>query len=175
MQELSQWLLQESNVLRVKRVQHHRRGETEPREAYRIKDEFVYTIAIEQHQPSGKWEPFKLPSGDVLQLEITMLDPHIRVNLVKGAVPGEYTTPSNLTLADVYGVFTFKVDYKRRGLSYITEKVVVPIHPFRHNEYPRFITAAYPYYAGSFSVIVAFWIFSVLFLFYRDPKKVKTQ
>lgn len=29
----------------------------------------------------------------------------------------------------------------------------IPVRPFRHNEYERFIPAAYPYYGASFSMV----------------------
>jgi oligosaccharyltransferase complex subunit beta len=36
--------------------------------------------------------------------------------------------------------------------------------PPRHDEYPRFLSAAWPYYAGALSTSVAFLVFAALFL-----------
>ena len=60
----------------------------------------------------NSWTPYA-GLGD-LQLEFTMLDPHIRTALL--AVPG---TPGKYSVAfrapDRHGVFKFVVDYKRKG------------------------------------------------------------
>ena len=58
------------------------------------------------------WEPY---SGiQDMQLEFTMLDPHIRTALppVPGS-PGEYSV--TFRVPDRHGVFKFVVDYKRNG------------------------------------------------------------
>lgn len=39
--ELSKWAFQESLVLRIDSVEHHREGETEPREHYTTNDDVV--------------------------------------------------------------------------------------------------------------------------------------
>lgn len=58
------------------------------------------------------WEPY---SGlKDIQLEFTMLDPHIRTALLP--VPGkagEYSV--QFRVPDRHGVFKFVVDYKRKG------------------------------------------------------------
>lgn len=95
-----------------------------------------------------------------------MLDPYIRTTLkqvpVQSGSFGRFE--ANLRLPDRYGVFTFKVNYKRSGLTYILAEDQVSIRPLRHNEYPRFLTAAYPYYASTGSMIVGFLVFSAIWL-----------
>jgi oligosaccharyltransferase complex subunit beta len=39
-----------------------------------------------------------------------------------------------------------------------------PVVPPRHDEYPRFLSAAWPYYAGAISTSVGFILFSALWL-----------
>lgn len=104
------------------------------------------------------------------QLELIMLDPYVRVNFTAGTRPGRYIAAA--TLPDVYGVFSFNVELKRRGWTFISLKNSVPIHPFRHNEYPRFLSAAFPYYTGALSVMTMFWLFSLAFLFFRGKTKL---
>lgn len=41
----------------------------------------------------------------------------------------------------------------------------VSIRPFTHNEYERFLVAAYPYYASALSVMVGFLVFCAAFLY----------
>lgn len=70
-----------------------------------------------------------------------------------------------MTAPDVYGVFKFVVDYNRVGYSYIHFEEQVPIRPYRHDEYERFIVAAYPYYASIFSTMGAFFLFGLSVLY----------
>lgn len=110
------------------------------------------------------WTTFK---ADDIQLEIIMLDPYIRTTLKQLPTAPDHhygRFVAHVKLPDVYGVFTFKVNYKRAGLTYLLAEDVVAIRPFRHNEYPRFLTAAYPYYASVGSMIVGFLVFSAVWL-----------
>lgn len=93
-----------------------------------------------------------------------MLDPYIRRNMT--IVNGTYE--ANFKLPDVYGMFTFRVVYRRHGYSYISSKDTVQVRPYRHDQYPRFLVIAYPYYANIFSMMISFVIFSVFFLYSKD-------
>jgi len=80
------------------------------------------------------------------------------------------------TLPDVYGVFTLRVNYKRTGYTYIDAKDVIAVRPFQHDEYPRFLPSAWPYYATSASVMLAFVAFSGAWMWSAPPKpKQKTE
>lgn len=96
-----------------------------------------------------------------------MIDPHIRTTL-KNDGKGKYST--EFKLPDVYGVFTFRIDYQRQGYGFLTSIVRVPVRPFRHNEYERFIDAAYPYYASAFSMMAGLFVVSWVFLYHREKK-----
>ena len=72
---------------------------------------------------------------------------------------------TEVTAPDVYGVFKFIIDYNCLGYSYLHLEEQVPIRPFRHDEYERFIVAAYPYYASIFSSMAAFFIFGFAVLY----------
>ncbi len=43
----------------------------------------------------------------------------------------------------------------------------VPVRPFRHNEFERFLTAAYPYYAAAASTMAAFFALTLVFLHHK--------
>ncbi|GAA5807467.1 hypothetical protein MFLAVUS_000828 [Mucor flavus] len=160
--QLSQWTFQEKSVLKVVGHSHHKQNDTEQLDWYRVKDDIVYDVDIAEYK-NDQWVPYK--ANDV-QLEVIMLDPYIRTTLkqvpVQSGSFGRFE--ANLRLPDRYGVFTFKVNYKRSGLTYILAEDQVSIRPLRHNEYPRFLTAAYPYYASTGSMIVGFLVFSAIWL-----------
>ncbi|EJF62711.1 dolichyl-diphosphooligosaccharide-protein glycosyltransferase [Dichomitus squalens LYAD-421 SS1] len=171
--DVAAWTFQEANVLRIDTVEHHRVNETLPRETYTINNQVTYTAYISKYDPElDLWEPY---SGiNDLQLEFTMLDPHIRTSLPPVAgEPGKYSV--TFRVPDRHGVFKFNVDYKRKGWSYLSSTTVVPVVPPRHDEYPRFLSAAWPYYAGAFSTSAAFLLFVALWLAgdEREPKKGK--
>ncbi|KAI0657230.1 dolichyl-diphosphooligosaccharide-protein glycosyltransferase [Cubamyces menziesii] len=171
--DVTAWTFQESNVLRIDTVEHHRVNETLPRETYTINDRVTYTAYISKFNPElDLWEPYSNIKD--MQLEFTMLDPHIRTALppVPGE-PGKYSV--TFRVPDRHGVFKFVVDYKRKGSTYLESTTVVPVVPPRHDEYPRFLSAAWPYYAGAISTSAAFVIFVALWLGgdEREPKKGK--
>ncbi|KAI0831642.1 Dolichyl-diphosphooligosaccharide-protein glycosyltransferase subunit [Trametes gibbosa] len=171
--DVAAWTFQESEVLRIDSVEHHRVNETIPREMYTTNDRVTYTAYISKFNPELElWEPY----SDIndLQLEFTMLDPHIRTMLPPAAgEPGKYSV--TFRVPDRHGVFKFVINHKRKGLTYLESSTVVPVVPPRHDEYPRFLSAAWPYYAGAFSTSAAFVIFVALWLAgeEREPKKAK--
>ncbi|KAJ3279198.1 hypothetical protein HK104_001661 [Borealophlyctis nickersoniae] len=176
--EVSAWVFQEKGVLRVRRVKHHRENETAQHGIYRIKDDMVYSIEVAEWHLNA-WRPYRATD---MQFEAVMLDPYIRKTMTPlpgspDAKSGKFIT--NFKLPDKYGVFTFKVEYKRHGYTWLTESETVQVRPYRHDQYPRFIGAAYPYYANAFSMMVAFFVFSAVFLYNQEPsaspqQKVKT-
>ncbi|OWZ17491.1 Dolichyl-diphosphooligosaccharide-protein glycosyltransferase, partial [Phytophthora megakarya] len=185
---MTKWGFQESGVLRMTNVKHHREDGSQPAKmlsdanrgdqpitlypdaevardslVYRVKDNLTYSLDLHELK-DGKWLPYK---ADDVQLEFVMLDPHVRTTLThdnKGHFSVTFQAP------DVYGIFLFRVMYRRLGLSTIYTTTQVSLRPFKHDEYERFIPAAYPYYASAFSMMAGVFLFSVYFLFY-DGKK----
>ena len=43
----------------------------------------------------------------------------------------------------------------------------VSVRPYRHNEFERFLVAAYPYYMSVFSTMAAFFVFGIVFLYHK--------
>ncbi|PIN08891.1 Oligosaccharyltransferase, beta subunit [Handroanthus impetiginosus] len=72
---------------------------------------------------------------------------------------------TSFKVPDVYGVFQFKVEYQKLGYTTLSLSKQIPVQPFKHNEYERFITTAFPYYGASFSTMAGFFIFSIIFLY----------
>jgi oligosaccharyltransferase complex subunit beta len=123
-----------------------------------------------EEKKKGKWESF-LPSD--VQFEAIMLDPYIRTNMT---VVGK-ALEAKFKLPDQYGVFTFKVDYNRRGLSHVVASETVQVRPYRHDQYPRFLVIARPYYTNLFAFMFMFFVITTVFLLYKEPvsKKLKTD
>ena len=102
---------------------------------------------------------------------IFRIDPFVRMTLNgdNGRFEGKFKLP------DVYGVFQFKVDYVRQGLTRLYSTTQFSVRPLRHDQYERFIVSAYPYYASSFSMMIGVCLFSVVFLHFKEESKPKTE
>ena len=133
-EELSKWVFGERGVLRLNSVTHHKINENEAKTIYTVNETIVYTVSIEEKQ-DGQWVGYV---ADDVQLEVQMLDPKIRTTL-KSQGNGIFTTA--FIAPDVYGVYTFKLDYHRLGYSSLSDRVIVTIRPYRHDEYERFIVS----------------------------------
>jgi oligosaccharyltransferase complex subunit beta len=181
--ELSKWAFGEAGVLRFRDINHAKWDGTPPDVilhekkrpdlpttlypdpeitrnslVYRIKDNIVYTMIVEE-LVENKWVPYV---ANDMQMEFVMLDPYVRKTM-SADKSGKYS--ANFMAPDSYGIFKFRVLYRRQGYSVLHAETTVSIRPFKHNEYERFIFAAYPYYASAFSAMIAFFVFSVVFLF----------
>jgi oligosaccharyltransferase complex subunit beta len=163
-QALSKWVFQEVGVLRVKSVTHHKVGESKPPREYTIMEDVEYSIEIEELR-DGKWVPFDAKD---IQLEFVRIDPFVRTYL-KGS-NGKFKTV--FKLPDVYGVFKFLVDYRRVGYSHLFDVQQVSVRPLLHTQYERFLRSAYPYYVSSLSMMAGVFLFSFVFLYFREPAKV---
>ncbi|XP_077284545.1 dolichyl-diphosphooligosaccharide--protein glycosyltransferase non-catalytic subunit Ost48 [Arctopsyche grandis] len=166
---ISQWVFGEHGQLRVKSVRHYRQGETQPPSAYTIMESVVYQIEIEK-LVNGNWQAYD--ATDV-QLEFVRIDPFIRTTLKRkpaGVYEAQFIVP------DVYGVFQFKVDYDRIGYTHLFSATQVSVRPLEHTQYERFIPSAYPYYASSFSMMIGVFIFSFVFLHFKEETtKTKSE
>jgi oligosaccharyltransferase complex subunit beta len=160
--DVAAWTFQESLVLRIDKTEHHLVNATEALEHYTTNDQLVYSAYISKFNPkTNAWESF---SGiKDLQLEFTMLDPHIRTSLppVRG-VPGKYSV--TFRAPDRHGVFKFVVNHKRTGWTPLLSSTTVAVVPPRHDGYPRFLSAAWPYYVGALSTSVGFFLFCAIWL-----------
>lgn len=112
-----------------------------------------------------------------------MLDPYITTSLSSSPSSNELTTlesdslsalppttetttrySASFKLPDKHGVFSFVVKWKRNGWSYIEVKDTAPVRPFNHDEHPRWLSSAYPYYTGAWSTVIAFLVFSTAWI-----------
>ena len=165
---LTEWTMGRRGVLRARNIVHRPIGtkvgagnDTN----YRVGQEIEYSVTVEEWDGEAHaWRPFVV---DDMQLEFTMLDPHVR-QFLKHTGKGKYTL--QFKLPDVYGVFTFRTVYARPGYTALVTETRMPVRPLRHDEYERFIDSAMPYYASAFSMAIALWFFSLAFLFHRDEK-----
>ncbi|XWS45370.1 hypothetical protein CRYUN_Cryun15aG0131000 [Craigia yunnanensis] len=156
--EISKWVFHDRGHLKAVNLKHQKVGETDEPAMYRIKDDLKFSVEI--YEWSGKsWEPYV---ADDVQVQFYMMSPYVLKAL---STNGKGLYDASFKVPDVYGVFQFKVDYHRLGYTSLSLSKQIPVRPFRHNEYERFITTAFPYYGASFTSMAGFFIFSILYLY----------
>ncbi|CAL9191823.1 unnamed protein product [Musa hybrid cultivar] len=151
--EISKWVFHERGHLKEKdfrnlavNLHHHKVGETSEPSMYWINDDLEYSVEIYEWSGSS-WEPYL---ADDVQVQFYMMSPYVLKTLSTDQ-KGLYST--SFKVPDVYGVFQFKLDYQKLGYTSLSLSKQIPVQPFRHNEYERFITTAFPYYRASFSTV----------------------
>jgi len=162
---ITSWCFGGRGLLRAQNLHHQLSdGSVVNPLAYRIKDNIQFSIDLQEWDVNtNQWVPFK---ADDVQLEFVMIDPYIRTSLSHDK-KGHFST--TFQVPDVYGVYKFVLKYDKLGYSFLEMSQQVSVHPFRHNQFERFIMVAYPYYASAFSMMVGFFIFGVVFL-YSKPQ-----
>ncbi|SDA02491.1 BZ3501_MvSof-1269-A2-R1_Chr12-3g03635 [Microbotryum saponariae] len=156
--------LPKTGVIRIDATRHYRVSDGQRQDLYCMGEELAYNVDLVVKDKDANL----LAHLDDLQLDFTMLDPHLRVPLTisdqvhgrMGETAVRYTT--SFQAPDRHGVFTLRVDYRRPGWSFLDEKAVVSVAPSRHDEFERFITGALPYYGGALSVSVATLVLVIL-------------
>lgn len=178
--ELLKWAFQKKGVLKLQYVQHYKADEPSVGSAnnntlYRIKDQVIYVAGVSE-LVDGKWVPFDAGNGDNrLQLAFKMLDPYQRLTLQflgPTAANHEQALDSNaffanFTVPDQHGMFTFELDYKRVGLSYLLDKRIVAVRHLANDEYKRSwdISNSWLYVASAGIVVLAWFLFVVNFIY----------
>lgn len=124
------------------------------------------------------WVPYVLPEEDALQLEITMLDPYHRVNLLPVDTTADATTYSlTVTLPEKHGIFNYMVNYKRPFLTNLEEKRTVTLRHVAHDEWPRSyaISSSWPWLTGLFATCAGFVAFCALWMYSAPEKQTTTK
>lgn len=154
------WSVGEAGVVRVGKVRHWVVGGGERREV-RVKDKIRMELEVEVWDgEKGVWKALVV---DDMQVEFVMLNPWVRKRLQwKGNERGTYT--AEIQVPDQIGVYKFRIDYWRAGIGGVVVEELVPVRPFWHNEYERFIGMATPYYAATFSMLVGVFLMMLVAL-----------
>jgi len=170
--DLTAWAFHESLVIKSNYIKHHahKSSEINP-EVYRVGDPVTVSLSLSAFNPeTGSYIPFSNPPAYPVQLEVIMLDPYIRTALPETTTTATETIYSKtFALPDHYGVFNFKIQHRVPGYTYVYEREQFTIRHRQHNEYPRFISGAWSYYAGWLSVSGGFLVFCAVWL-YHTPK-----
>lgn len=81
---------------------------------------------------------------------------------VDGVFSGELRIPEDP------GLYKLAVHYDHPGLSVVDVSTSIPVRPLKHYQHPRFLVAAYPYYASCFSMMAGLFILGLVFLYHKE-------
>lgn len=173
--DVTEWTFQEKAVIKSVFVKHKLVDSiVENEKLYKVSEDLTYSIGISEWNGES-WGPFS--GHDDVQLEFVMLDPYYRITLdenkaASGIDFAVYST--NFKIPDQYGMFTFKTQYERPGLSFIDEQEVVTIRHIANDEWPRSwkITNSWVYLTSVSTVISAWLLFVVFYLYSAKNSKV---
>lgn len=164
-QDLINWNFQRTGVLKYENIRHRRKSDGLTMSEYRIREEIEYLIDIYEYDyKTDSWKPY---ITDDIQVEYIMLNPYY-INQLRLYNPNQPTYYVQFKSPEKHGVFKFVIDYKRPGYSYIFTQTKAPLRPYHHNEYPRYLTCAFPYYLSVFVSMFSFIIFSILFVYGKN-------
>ena len=161
------WTFGKRAMLRTRDLYHHKLGETQRPRMYKERDLIEFGIKIEELK-DGQWLPY--PEKDI-RLEYVMLDPYIRQ-------PLQFTGSEHKLVfraPDKNGIFKFRIDYKRKGFNPILVEEVAPVRNPWHNDYPRFLPCAYPYYVSCFMSLLLVYAFAFVFINHRGKAQVEKE
>lgn len=156
--------------------------------SYKVGDNVHFDVVLEQYNPMTKqWDPIASPD---LVFDMTMLHSFIRFpielnasstltakqnSLLSNQQDRDANTPVELSVPDTMGVYRVSVSTRdafssQRGagssfLSLQEDPLDLPIRPFEHTEWARFLFVAYPYYISMAITMGAFFILSVAFMY----------
>ena len=83
-EDVTSWVMGYKALLRAEGLKHRLVGATESQDVYRIKDELTVSLVVQQWDAVlQKWLPFK---ANDMQVELTMLDPHLRTTFQQNKV-----------------------------------------------------------------------------------------
>ncbi|KAN0089400.1 dolichyl-diphosphooligosaccharide--protein glycosyltransferase-like protein 48 kDa subunit [Hyaloscypha variabilis] len=181
--EVTGWTFNEIGVLKVGKIEHYlnedgvKSNVTNPK-IYRVKNDVTYNVELSEYS-WDHWVPFTPPTGDVVQLEFSMLSPFHRLPLKVASTTKTSTIyTASFKLPDQHGIFNFKVNYKRPFLSNVEEKNTVTVRHFAHDEWPRswVISGAWPWIAGIGATVTGWVAFVALWLWSKPvPLKLTTS
>lgn len=183
---LFEWALKARNNLKLTFVQHSNMNNpsiVDP-PIYRIKDNATYMVGISEFVDEH-WQPYIVEDPeDLPQLAFRMLDPYQRLDLLPLGVAAlleddadieTFVYYTNFTIPDHHGVFTFELDYTRKGFTYLGDERAVTVRHLANDEFKRSweITNAWPYIASAGSVVAAWFLFVMIYIYVSNPRSVK--
>jgi len=139
---LARWVFHESGFIRVREATHRMVDNSTNPHGYKLGDEIVYEAILESYDGAKReWVPYV---SDKVLFELVMVDPFYR-HQFQHVGNGKYAT--TLKLPDVFGNYKLRTvlnQFEASGAGFVESNTIIPVRPFRQEEYERFILVAAP-------------------------------
>ena len=117
---------------------------------YRVNDHINVRMCLS----NGHDSRFIPEKANDFQFELKMMNIQLRKCFDSIDADGCLTSV-NIQLPPKSAVYTLKISHNRPGWSQLSHNEKLLVRPFRHNEFPRFLTIAAPYYVSWIGILVA--------------------
>jgi oligosaccharyltransferase complex subunit beta len=174
MKDVVEWVSVAKNVISPEYIRHNLAATPDVlnEKIYKVNEDITYSVALtEWDNVKEDWVPF---IADDVQIEFTMLNPYYRLTLEQtGTTNFSAIYSTTFKIPDQHGVFTFNLDYKRPGYTFIEEKTRATIRHTANDEWPRSweITNSWVYLTSAVMVVIAWFLFVVFYLFVGKADK----
>lgn len=156
--EILQWVQGSSFNIKISSFSHGRsgaaggnRGKTELQSTiYRVNDCIDFNLCLID---GSNDKPFDPVDPKDFQLDLKMMNIQLRKSF-ESFVDGCLTV-NDIQLPSKPAVYTLRIIHNRPGLSQLNWEEKLLVRPYRHDEFPRFLPVAFPYYASWIGILVA--------------------
>ena len=171
--ELVQWVQGDSFNVKIASLSHGlsggwgHRGKTELETTiYRINDRIDVRLCLLDGNSGERFHPSD-PTD--FQFELKMMNIQLRKSF--DSASDGCLLASNIQLPPKPAVYTLRISHNRPGWSQLNFEERILVRPFRHNEFPRFLSIAVPYYVSWLGILVASYFILLPSLFKPLSKK----
>lgn len=119
---------------------------------YRINDRINVRLCLADGRTEERFRPTD-PSD--FQFELKMMNIQLRKSFDSTLDADGCLTATNIQLPSKPAVYTLRISHNRPGWSQLAFEERILVRPFRHDEFPRFLPVAFPYYFSWIGVLIA--------------------
>ena len=156
--ELLQWVQGSLFDVKIGSLSHEmtsgkggNRGKTELETTiYRVNDRINIRLCLVKGRGG---EPFLPADPKDFQFELKMMNIQLRKSF--DSVVGGCLAVDGIQFPPKPAIYTLRISHNRPGWSQLNWEERILLRPFRHDEFPRFIPVAFPYYASWIGILVA--------------------
>lgn len=167
------WLQKSKFNLKIASISHElnnnvlsNRGRTELESTvYRVKDRINVRMCLVDGSSNERFIPENVSD---FQFELKMMNIQLRKSFDSIDSDG-CLNAKNIQLPGKPAIYTLQINHNRPGWSQLNHNERLLVRPYRHDEFPRFLQVAVPYYVSWLGLLVASY-FILLPTFFKQLK-----
>lgn len=156
---VTKWLQNSKFNIKISSISHElsnfnspNRGRTELESTvYRVKDRINIRMCLVDGSSNERFIP---EEASDFQFELKMMNIQVRKSFDSIDSDGCLNV-KNIQLPGKPAIYTLQINHNRPGWSQLNHQERLLVRPYRHDEFPRFLKVAVPYYVSWLSLLVA--------------------